>query len=235
MRNQLTFAFIFARGGSKGLPRKNILPIAGLPMLAHGIRIAQEIEAISAVFVSTDCAEIAEVGKAYGAEIIDRPKALATDTAPEWLAWQHAIQFAQENHGRFENFLSLPPTAPCRRSQDVTRCLERLKPGIDLVVTMTKSHRSPWFNMVSEGEDGKIQLINSTGINRRQDAPQSFDLVTVAYAAHCSFILSASNLWDGNVRGVEVPAENAIDIDSPLDYAIAQFLLEDYLVKKITQ
>jgi CMP-N-acetylneuraminic acid synthetase len=232
MERNRTFAFIFARGGSKGLPNKNILPIAGQPMLAHGIRIARQLEEVSAVFVSTDCPEIAEVGKAYGAEIIDRPSELSGDTSPEWLAWQHAVNIVQRKYGPFDRFLSLPPTAPCRRLQDVRNCLDALTQEVDLVLTMSPSHRSPWFNMVVSCEDGLVRLANkSSRIQRRQDAPACFDLATVAYVAHPTYILASAGIWDGKVYGVQVPTEHAIDVDTHLDYAVAKFFLEDYFLR----
>ena len=80
-----TCAFIFARGGSKGVPRKNILPIGGLPLIVHSIKVAQSLENIEGIYVSTDCEEIASIAAAAGAEIINRPIELATDTASEWL------------------------------------------------------------------------------------------------------------------------------------------------------
>jgi CMP-N-acetylneuraminic acid synthetase len=222
-------AFVFARGGSKGLPRKNILPIAGLPLMVHGIRTAQQLDNIEGVFVSTDCNDISAVAKDAGAEVIDRPAELASDTAPEWLAWQHAIRTVEERHGHFDIFLSLPPTAPLRKIKDIKNCLMALRTHVDIVITMTAARRSPWFNMVSRDPSGLVTLLAGEGaISRRQDSPQCFDMATVAYAAKPQFILSAERIWDGNVVGVEVPIERALDIDTPFDFAIAQFLMEQY-------
>jgi CMP-N-acetylneuraminic acid synthetase len=230
MATPKTFAFVFARGGSKGLPGKNLLPIAGHPLLAHSIRIAQQISEVACIFVSTDCSKIAETGAAYGAEIIARPEHLASDTAPEWLAWQHAIESAQSRYGVFDRFLSLPPTAPCRSIDDVKRSLDALAPDTDLVLTTTPSHRSPWFNMVAQSSNGYLELIKTGDeINRRQDAPACFDLATVAYVTRPAFVLGATSIWDGRVRGVEIPSERAVDIDTPVDYAIARFLKEQYI------
>lgn len=227
-----THAFIFARGGSKGLPRKNILPIAGLPLIVHSIHIAQQLGNIERIFVSTDSREIAYIAEGAGAEIVERPAELASDTAPEWLAWQHAIQQTQSKYGCFDRFLSLPPTAPCRNVCDVQRCLDALTLDVDLVLSITPSHRNPWFNMVVENRNGFLGLAKSDDvIKRRQDAPQCFDLSTVAYVAHTSFIMKATGIWDGKVRGIEVPAERAIDIDTSLDYAIARFLKEQYEIE----
>ncbi|MBW0180973.1 MAG: acylneuraminate cytidylyltransferase family protein [Vulcanococcus sp.] len=229
-----TCVFVFARGGSKGLPRKNLLPIRGLPLVAHSIRMAQLLGDTEGIYVSTDCREIASIALAAGAEVIERPAELASDTAPEWLAWQHAIRWVEARRGSFDCFLSLPPTAPCRSVADVRRCLDALAPNIDLVLTMTPSHRSPWFNMVIERSDGCLDLVNAGNrIVRRQDSPTCFDITTAAYAAHPAFIMKSSGIWDGKIRGVEIPPERAIDIDTPADFAIARFLKEQYLPDSI--
>ena len=226
-----TAAFVFARGGSKGLPRKNILPIAGMPLIAHSIRLAQSIERIDKIFVSTDCPEIASIAESYGAHIIHRPSELATDSAPEWLAWRHAIGYVQHLHGKFEYFVSLPATAPLRSQEDVERCFHALTLEVDIVLTMTPAHRSPWFNMVQLNPDASIQLVanNLEQITRRQDAPQCFDLTTVAYVCRPEFVLQKHSLWDGVATAVQIPAERAIDIDTPMDFAIARFLMEEWI------
>ena len=222
-------AFVFARGGSKGLPRKNILPIGGLPMIVHGIRLAQSLESVERVYVSSDCEEILKIAEDAGAEVIIRPEELASDSAPEWLAWQHAIKTAQTRHGSFDHFLSLPPTAPLRSFEDVQKCLDALQEHIDIVITMSPARRSPWFNMVKETSDGSIDLlIKQDSVFRRQDSPTCFDMATVAYAAKADFILSSKRIWDGKVAGVEVPVERALDIDTPFDYAIAQFAMDKW-------
>ncbi len=223
-----TSAFVFARGGSKGLPRKNVLQIAGMPLLAHGIEIARNLKEVDNIYVSTDCEEIASIALQYGAEVIDRPSELASDTASEWLAWQHAIRFVIQNNKSFDRFLSLPATAPMRTTEDVQKCLSSLSEDVDFVITMTPSHRSPWFNMVTADKDRKVKLVAGNGdIKRRQDAPPCFDIATVAYVSRPEFILNSTSIWDGTIVGVEVPRNRAIDIDDELDFAIARFLMED--------
>lgn len=224
-----TNAFIFARGGSKGLPRKNLLPLAGKPMLVHAIHLASQLNDVQAVYVSTDCPEISAVARHHGARLIQRPAHLSTDTAPEWLAWQHAVLHVIKEHGNFDRFLSLPTTAPLRSLGDVERCLDALDEDIDVVVTMTPARRSPWFNMVVPGTGGRIQLImnNQHVLARRQDAPSCFDLTTVAYVSRPRFVLQSAGIWEGRVTGVEIPVERSIDIDTPLDFEIARFLIEE--------
>ena len=219
-----TFAFVFARGGSKGIPRKNLQLLAGKPLLAWSIEMGQSLAEVERVFVSTEDPEITETALSFGAEVITRPAELAQDTSPEWLAWQHAIKVVEEKFGRFERFLSLPATAPLRSQQDVERCLNRLDKETDVVISMTPATRSPWFNMVYQGPKGDLRLLVEGNYTRRQDAPIGYDVTTLAYVLRPEFILEKQRLWDGRVKGVETPPERALDIDTPLDLEIARFL-----------
>lgn len=220
------FAFVFARGGSKGLPRKNVLPLAGLPLIAHSIRCAQHVAEVDRVFVSTDDAEIADVAREWKAEVIERPAELATDQASEWLAWRHAIVEAQDRAGTFDTFVSLPPTSPLRAKVDVERCLQALRSDVDMVITVTPSARNPYFNMVTRTPDGNSRLcIEGQSHARRQDAPTVYDITTVAYATRPSFVLTHERLFDGRVHSVVVPRERAADIDDALDFQWCDFLL----------
>ena len=225
-----TFAFVFARGGSKGIPRKNLQLLDGKPLLAWSIEMGQILSEIKQVFVSTEDAEIADVANALGAEVINRPGHIARDTSPEWLAWQHAIEWVQERLGTFDRFLSLPTTAPLRSPVDVQSCLDLLDENTDVVITMTPTSRSPWFNMVSESTNGELKLLVDGNYIRRQDAPVGYDVSTVAYVLRPKFAMDHQRLWDGRVKGVVVPNERALDIDTPLDLEIARFLkAKDYI------
>ena len=113
-----TRAFIFARGGSKGIKRKNLVPFNGIPLIAHSILLAQKLSCIEKIYVSTDSEEIADVSRMYGASIIKRPIELASDSSPEWLSWQHAIKYSVELNGNFDKFISLPTTSPLRIKSD---------------------------------------------------------------------------------------------------------------------
>ena len=225
--NQKTFCFIFARGGSKGIPKKNILPIAGLPLLVHSINSAKRLKEVDRIFVSTDCEEISDIAYHQNVEVIKRPLDLSQDDSSEWLAWQHAIKYVESIGESFDRFLSLPTTSPLRIKEDIERCLVALKKDVDLVLTMSKANRSPWFNMVTRDESSKLNLIfNDSRINRRQDTPPCFDVTTIAYVSRPDYILESSSMWDGIVHGVEIPYERCIDIDNPFDYSVARLLME---------
>ncbi|TPW24806.1 acylneuraminate cytidylyltransferase family protein [Marinobacter nauticus] len=222
------FAFVFARGGSKGLPGKNLLPIGGTPLIAHSINIAKAIPQISRVFVSTEDAEIKKVAQYYGAEVIDRPAELAGDKSPEWEAWRHAIKHLEDAGEEFDTFVSLPATSPLRSVVDVETAIRALDSSTDAVITVTPASRSPFFNMVSRKEDGATTILSpSPGVARRQDAPEAFDVTTVAYVLNKTFILEKNGLFDGNVKSVVVPKERAIDIDDILDFKFAELLYEE--------
>ena len=224
-----TFAFVFARSGSKGVPGKNIRQLGNKPLLGYALSIASQTPEIERSFVSTDSAEIASVAESYGATVIERPAELAQDNSPEWLAWRHATEWVRERVGDFHRFISLPATAPMRIVEDVRICLDALDDQTDAVVTMTPAQRSPWFNMVKADDSGFLSILveGEQKIIRRQDAPQTYDLSTLAYVLRPNFIMNHDNIWQGRVQGVLVPQERAIDIDTEYDFKIAEFLMTD--------
>jgi N-acylneuraminate cytidylyltransferase len=224
------FAFIFARGGSKGLPGKNIRLLGGKPLIAWSIEHALAVSRISRVIVSTDSEEIAAVARQHGAEVpFIRPAELARDDSPEWLAWRHALTFLQDTEGVLPDaMLSVPTTAPLRQAIDLENCLDEFAKGdSDTIITVSDAHRNPWFNMVKQNSDGSVGLVMvpHTGITRRQDAPAVFDMATVAYVVRPQFVLQQMGTFSGRVRAVMVPVERAIDIDTLFDFELAEFLL----------
>lgn len=226
-----TFAFVFARGGSKEVPGKNIRTLVDKPLLGHALSIASQTLEIERSFVSTDCAVIASVAKSYCATIINRPVELAQDSSPEWLAWRHAIEWVRARVGDFDRFISLPATAPMRLIEDVKTCLDALDDQTDAVVTMTPAQRSPWFNMVKADDSGCLSILvkGDSNIIRRQDAPQAYDLTTLAYVLRPDFIMEHDNIWQGHTRGVLIPQERAIDIDTEHDFKVAEYLMRERL------
>jgi CMP-N-acetylneuraminic acid synthetase len=224
-------AFIFARGGSKGLPGKNVRLLGGKPLIAWSIEHARAVQRIERVIVSTDCQEIANVARQYGAEVpFMRPKKLALDDSPEWLAWQHALNYLKETEGILPKVMvSIPTTAPLRSAIDLNNCLDEYgkKDDVDVVVTVTEAARSPYFNMVKRNSDGTVALVisPSTTLTRRQDAPSVYDMATVAYVLRPEFVMTHQSIFDGKVCAVHVPRERAIDIDTLIDFKMAEFYL----------
>jgi len=224
-------AAIFARGGSKGVPRKNVRLLHGVPLIGRAIRTAQAVARVERVIVSTEDQEIADVAEAFGAEVpFRRPAELATDTASEWLAWQHLLSQVGGGFGLSEAdvMLSVPTTSPLRAVADLDACLDALvTTGADIAITVTPASRHPAFNMVTCDADGLASLAMQFDppVVRRQDAPAMFDITTVAYAARASFVRRARGVFDGRVATALVPHERALDIDTEYDWAIAECLI----------
>ena len=221
-------ALICARANSKGVIGKNVKYLGGIPLIAWSIKTAQSIKCISKVIVSTDSLEIAKIASEFGAEVpFIRPSELAEDDSPEWLVWRHTLDYIESTNQQIDGLIVIPPTAPLRSSQDITNCiLEFEKGNIDTVITVSNASRSPYFNMIKKNHEGFASLVipPEKNISRRQDAPEVFDMTTVAYIVRPKFVKESDGIFDGRVRSVNIPPERAIDIDTILDFEIAEFL-----------
>ena len=229
--------FIFARGGSKGVKKKNVRQMAGKPLIGYAIEIAKQSKLIDRVIVSTEDEEIARIALEFGAEIpFMRPKELAQDNTSEILAWRHAIQTLkeQDNSRKLDVFVSIPSTAPLRIVEDVDNCIQHfLDNDVDAVITVKNASRHPSFNMVSIDEDGFAGLVlpqNKT-ISQRQAASNIYDVTTVTYAVRPEFIMKAESIFDGRVKSVMIPDERAVDIDTEFDFQFAEYLMSKKIKK----
>jgi len=222
---------ICARAGSKGLPGKNIKPLNGIPLIGWAINSAKKINRASRIIVSTDSEEIAELALQFGAEVpFIRPKELAEDNSPEWLVWRHAINYLEKNkYESFDAIVVLPVTAPLRSSVDINSCIDLFEDGsVDSVITVSKAQRSPYFNMtVNHNGYASLAILPGTKITRRQDAPEVFDMTTVAYVVEKNFIKNNDGIFKGKVKSVTIPRERAVDIDDLLDFKIAELFLQN--------
>ncbi|MCW9035965.1 MAG: acylneuraminate cytidylyltransferase family protein [Rhodospirillales bacterium] len=223
-------AFIFARGGSKGVPGKNIKPLAGKPLIAHTIETAKKSPYIERVIISTDDEEIAEVAQLYGGEVpFMRPGELAGDKSSEWLAWRHALEFMEKQSGeQIDLFVSVPTTSPLRQVEDINACIERYLQGdVDVVISITPAQRNPYFNMVTLSENGlaNIAIKADSIVSNRQEAPDMYDITTVCYAVNPILIKEQDALFAGKVGTVQVPQERSLDIDTEYDFRVAEALL----------
>ncbi len=212
------------------MPGKNIRSLGGKPLIAWSIQHALAVKRIERIIVSTDSEEIAAVARDFGAEVpFIRPAELATDDSPEWLTWRHALEYVRDTTGQLpEVMVSVPTTAPLRLALDIDNCLDEYGKGdADMVITITDAHRSPYFNMVKANADGTVGLVNPPHsiVARRQDVPLVYDMATVCYVANPEFVMTNNATFNGRVRAVHVPTERAIDIDTLLDFQIAECLL----------
>lgn len=223
---------ICARGGSKGLPGKNIKPLNGIPLIGWSINIAKQLNKVSRIIISTDSDDIAKVAKDFGAEVpFMRPENLAQDDSPEWQVWQHAINHIEESDNEdIDAIVVLPVTAPLRSIEDVNACIDLFESEeVDSVITVSEANRSPYFNMIVNDDSNYSSLVISpkSQIIRRQDAPEVYDMTTVAYVVDAGFIKSHNGIFDGKVKSVVIPRERAVDIDDLMDFKVAECLLKE--------
>jgi N-acylneuraminate cytidylyltransferase len=223
-------ALICARAGSKGVPGKNIRLLAGKPLIVRAINQAKKIKEINRVIVSTDSKKISNIAMEAGAEVpFLRPRNLAEDNTSEWLVWRHALENIKIKDGNYPDILIVVPvTSPLRSVKDLNSCLIEFKKGnADIIITVTESHRNPYYNMIKINEKGLASRLIETKkqITRRQDAPKVYDITTVAYVTTPKFVLEKEGIFSGKVRHVNIPTERALDIDTPFDFKIAELLL----------
>ena len=220
-------ALIFARGGSKGVHKKNTRIFNNKALICTLKKQKKKSDLIDEVYVSTECSEIAEISKKNGAKIIERPKHLATDDSPELESWKHAINYLNDNKIMSHKIIILPVTSPLRSLSDVNSAIRMLKIESDIIISITETNHNPYFNMVRVDKEGfyKLALINNVAIPRRQDAPKIYNMTTVIYVTNDKYIMKAKNLLEGKVEAIKIPPERAIDIDSELDFKIANLLI----------
>lgn len=221
---------VCARGGSTGLPGKNIRELRGKPLIVHTIEQAQACSLISEVYVSTDDEGIAAVAKNAGAVVpFTRPPELATKLAPKIPVIQHLVNWVVEQGSYDESDLvvDLDPTSPLREVGDIEQCIDLMDEHTDVVITGYEADKSPYFNMVEKKEDGNMGLVKppSGVVVARQQSPAVYAMNASIYVWKLSTL--AKGLWDGKVKLYEMPRERSIDIDSSLDFKIVELLMKE--------
>ncbi|HEY0714193.1 MAG TPA: acylneuraminate cytidylyltransferase family protein [Polyangia bacterium] len=225
-------AVIPARGGSKGLPGKNLRAVAGIPLIGHAIRCAQRVPGIARIVVSTDSPEIAAVARDFGADgPFLRPAELSGDNAPTVAALQHALAFVEAEEGRhYGALLLLEPTSPGRLPEDIegTFALLQARPDVDGVVGCSVPHFNPYYVGVIEREGVLAPAIpRPAGLTRRQDAPPFLRINGAVYLWRRDFLASAPADWTvGRHVPFVIPDSRAVSIDELADLLICEAMIE---------
>ena len=221
---------ICARGGSKGVPGKNLRPLLGKPLIAHTLEQAKQSGLFAAIAVSSDSQGILDVAKRHGADIlVRRPDEMATDSAPKVPAIRHCLESAERELGRsFPIFVDLDATSPLRLPEDIAGAVRLLEStGASSVITGAPARRSPYFNLVELDAKGVPHVCKqpSTPFVRRQEAPRCFDMNASIYVWRRDAFLAEPAVFYEDTRLFEMPEERSIDIDSDLDWEVVQFLM----------
>jgi len=222
------FALIPARGRSKGLPDKNILPLSGKPLIAWTIEAAQKSQYIDRVVVSTEDQEIAGIARQYRAEIpFSRPKNLASNEAKTTAVALHALQWLKKNNDHYDVLVLLQPTSPFRSTEDIDRAIDVFfRKKAQVVVSVCKTEHHPyWSNQLPD--DGNMkEFINKRIINKnRQALPQYYRLNGAIYIAYTDYLIQRENFFGEETYAFVMPALRSVDIDNKLDFDWAEFLV----------
>lgn len=211
-----------ARGGSKGIPRKNVRPIAGKPLIGWTIEAALAASTLDAVVVTTDDEEIAEVARNFGAEVpFMRPAELARDDTPGIDPVLHALEVLTD----YNAVVLLQPTSPLRTAMDIDAAIAVADGHRRNVVGVTEAPHSGWsFPM---DDVGVLDLGSGDFAPRRQDLPAQFALNGAVYVAAVDRLRATRRFLTAGTVGYVMPPERSVDIDASLDWRIAEMLLGD--------
>lgn len=223
-------AIIPARGGSKGLKRKNVLPLNGKPLIAYSIEAALKLDNVSRVIVSTDDEEIAEIAKQWGAEVpFIRPEYLASDTATTIDVLKHTIEFLKENEGfETDHVLLLQPTSPLRSEQHAREALDLYLQSDCPVVSVSLADTHPFLMRVKK-ENYLIPFMElpDQKATRRQDLPEVYELNGAIYLTDHHHLMIENSIYTDKVIPYVMDKRSSVDIDDEIDFKLAEVLLID--------
>lgn len=224
---------ICCRGGSKGVPGKNIKPLNGKPLIAYTVETAKQSSLLNDVIISTDSIEIANAAKLYGASVpFMRPDDLATDTASKWPVFIHALETYEKLHNVSVDYLvDMDVTVPLKTASDIDGAIQlALKDTtVDVVITGYEPERNPYFNMMEINADGYAEIVKKGAkpIVRRQDAPAVYSLTPAAYVVKKSALYQFEHWSKAKCKIYPMPRERAVDIDTAIDFKIVEFLMHN--------
>jgi CMP-N-acetylneuraminic acid synthetase len=216
-------AVVPARGGSKSVPRKNIRPLAGRPLLVHTLDQAAAVPALDRVVVSTDDDEIAAVTERHGGQVVRRPAALATDSAPTEGALLHALDTLEAAGDRFDYVVVLEPTSPFRRPRTIAACMEQIvaRDGRSLMTVIeTRAN-------IGRLDNGVFRPLVPGAPRRRQDRQAFHVESSTVYIARVDFLRATGSLVCDDWLAVVVEESEAVDINSRHDFALAEAIAGD--------
>ena len=227
IRNLCTISM---RGGSKGVPNKNLRELQGKPLMAITITQALQSKLFEHVVVSTDSIKIAKIAKTYGAEAwFLRPAEHATDEAPKLPAIRYAFLESEKYYGhQFDILVDLDATSPLRKVNDITKAYQQfVDEDADILITASPSRKNPYFNMI-ERIDGRIDIVKKLekSFVRRQDAPKVYDMNASIYIWKREAILKYDTLFLDSTSLYVMPEERSVDIDTELDWDFVEYMVE---------
>lgn len=216
-----------ARGGSKGIPGKNIKPLCGKPLIAYSVEVARQLADDRDICVTTDDERIAQVVKNMGLDVpFMRPDYLATDGCGTYEVLLHAVKFYEELGRDYDTLVLLQPTSPMRTAEDVQAAIDAYTPDIDMVVTVTEAASNPYYNCYETDENGFLHISKGVGCyTRRQDAPKAWEYNGAVYVINIESLKKGPLGSFRRRKMVEMSRERSVDLDTPLDWMVAEAIM----------
>lgn len=224
-----TLYIIPARGGSKGIPGKNIKPFLGKPLICHAIDQAREAGADDAdICVSTDSDEIRRIVEEYGLKVpFMRPQELASDTAGTYEVLMHALDFYENRGKHYDRVVLLQPTSPLRRTEDLRNAIDLWNDDIDMVVSVCEAATNPYYNAYETDAEGNLHISKGDGkYTRRQDAPKVWEYNGAVYVMKADSLRKMHYAQFPKRRPYVMPTERSVDLDTPADWLRAEQLAQ---------
>lgn len=214
-----------ARGGSKGIPGKNIKPFAGKPLLYYAIDTARELTADENICLSTDADDIIRAAEAYNLSVpFKRPNYLATDQVGSYEVIRHAVDFYAQQGKRPDAVVLLQPTSPFRTAHHVKEAMDLYSDAVDMVVSVNESKANPYYTLFEETSEGYLEHAKTGNFARRQDCPTVYEYNGAVYVINTTSLEQMPLNQFKKIKKYVMSAEDSIDLDTPLDWEIAELL-----------
>lgn len=217
-----------ARGGSKGIPGKNIKPLHGRPLIYYTLDAARAVASPENICVSTDSDEIIRIVREYGLDVpFKRPNYLATDTADSYEVILHAIDFYEQSGKHYDRVVLLQPTSPFRTGTHIREAISLYQHGLDMVVSVKIAHANPYFNLFKENNVGFLERSKTGTFTRRQDCPTVYEYNGAIYIMNVQSLKIESHSNFSRIRKYVMTEEDSLDIDTKFDWIVAEAILSE--------
>ncbi|MEI7676507.1 MAG: acylneuraminate cytidylyltransferase family protein [Bacteroidales bacterium] len=220
-----TLFLIPARGGSKGIPYKNIKPLHGKPLILYSVEVARQLTGDKDICVTTDDDAIINVVEETGLKVpFKRPDELATDTSGSYEVILHALDYYNQKGTEYEVVVLLQPTSPFRTAQHVKEAISLYDDSVDMVVSVNESAANPYYSLFEENENGFLDKSKKGNYTRRQDCPKVYEYNGAIYVMNVKSLREKPLSAFTKNKKYEMSRELSIDLDTPLDWEFAEFL-----------
>lgn len=218
-----------ARGGSKGIPHKNIKPLGGKPLIYYSIDVARQFTTDENICVTTDDAEIISVVEQYGLKVpFVRPAELATDTCGSSEVIQHAFRFFADKGVKYDTIVLLQPTSPFRKVEFIKEAVALYDDSIDMVTSVRPAACNPYYDGFEENADGLLQISKGDGaIARRQEAPKVWQQNGSIYVINPKSLIEKGMGAFTRIKKYAMPETYSVDLDTMLDWKMAELIIKE--------